>query len=82
MAARSPPWRAQSNRSSNVRDAENGPGLFISKGPEMRPAYPKLKCLLGADAVEKVVLAGSWWPVAVPIIVLSGVDRLRLEALS
>jgi len=35
-----------------------------------------------ADAVEKVVLAGSWWPVAVAIIVLSSVDRLRLEALS
>src|SRR5215467_11671813 len=29
MAARSPPWRAHSNRSSNVRDAENGPGMFI-----------------------------------------------------
>src|SRR5215472_5859581 len=47
MAVRSPPWRAHSNRSSNVRDAENWPWHVHSKRPEMRAAYPKLKCLLG-----------------------------------
>jgi hypothetical protein len=68
---------------------QNAAALRVYVNGAMRFAYCALRAISRASTPKrqfrccrKSRLAGSWWALGGPVIVLSGVERLRLEALS